>query len=437
MDHVRRNSCFSLLNVLFIIFFFFSYKITHVVIAADTISSGQSLIGSQTLVSKDRNFELGFFTPGKSLNYYIGIWFKKISVQDKTYVWVANRDTPLKDSSSSAHKLLEDGNLVVLDKAKTQVSSTNLTSNSKWLISSQLVLGDDENLVLRNGLNESNVIWQSFEHPADTWLPGGKLRFDKKTNKSQLLHGETQKIMPMGSSLYRLIKMEQVNFLNNFNYVDNKDDKYFIYDVYNKPIMSRSVMALSGQVMQISWLQETQQWNMFWIQPRQQYNLKYTSPGGWNDLDMLEEGNGGMSTEEYRSHFSIWAIFKSPLILGCDVRSMDKDTFMLLSNKKIIVVNQDKLGIQGKKVKKTGDLEVFLKAGPLFVSLFRLIPAGFLLIAFAAYRGRRFPSGYMAWFSIALFRLVNVAFFQGFLAKGLLRTSTGLGSVRFITFVAL
>ncbi|KAF6151840.1 hypothetical protein GIB67_010414 [Kingdonia uniflora] len=73
--------------------------------------------------------------------------------------------------------------------------------------------------------------------------------------------------------------------------------------------------------------------------------------------------------------------------------------------------------------------EVFPKAGPFFVSSFRLIPAGFLLIAFSAYKGRRLPSGYMAWFSIALFGLVNAAFFQGFLAEGLQRTSAGLGSV--------
>ncbi|KAF6149159.1 hypothetical protein GIB67_026015 [Kingdonia uniflora] len=75
------------------------------------------------------------------------------------------------------------------------------------------------------------------------------------------------------------------------------------------------------------------------------------------DPDMLEVGNGGMSTEEYHSHFNIWVISKFLLILGCDVRSMDKDTFTLLSNKEVIAVNQDKLGIQGKKV-KTGDLEV-------------------------------------------------------------------------------
>ncbi|XP_044490693.1 alpha-galactosidase-like [Mangifera indica] len=89
----------------------------------------------------------------------------------------------------------------------------------------------------------------------------------------------------------------------------------------------------------------------------------YAGPGGWNDPDMLEVGNGGMSTEEYRSHFSIWALAKAPLILGCDLRSMDKDTLEIISNKEVISVNQDKLGVQGKKVKKTGDLEVW--AGPL------------------------------------------------------------------------
>ncbi|KAF9587948.1 hypothetical protein IFM89_006273 [Coptis chinensis] len=89
----------------------------------------------------------------------------------------------------------------------------------------------------------------------------------------------------------------------------------------------------------------------------------YAGPGGWNDPDMLEVGNGGLSTEEYRSHFSIWALAKAPLLIGCDVRSMDNETFELLSNKEVIDVNQDKLGIQGKKVKKTGDLEVW--SGPL------------------------------------------------------------------------
>uniref|UniRef100_A0A803R1E4 Alpha-galactosidase n=1 Tax=Cannabis sativa TaxID=3483 RepID=A0A803R1E4_CANSA len=89
----------------------------------------------------------------------------------------------------------------------------------------------------------------------------------------------------------------------------------------------------------------------------------YAKPGGWNDPDMLEVGNGGMTTEEYRAHFSIWALVKAPLLVGCDIRPMDNVTLSLLSNKHVIAVNQDKLGIQGKKVKKEGDLEVW--SGPL------------------------------------------------------------------------
>ncbi|KAK2456303.1 alpha-galactosidase [Trifolium repens] len=89
----------------------------------------------------------------------------------------------------------------------------------------------------------------------------------------------------------------------------------------------------------------------------------YAGPGGWNDPDMLEVGNGGMTTEEYRSHFSIWALAKAPLLIGCDIQAMDNTTYELITNSEVIAVNQDKLGVQGKKVKSNNDLEVW--AGPL------------------------------------------------------------------------
>nr|GMC96880.1 WAT1-related protein At3g02690, chloroplastic-like [Ipomoea batatas] len=73
--------------------------------------------------------------------------------------------------------------------------------------------------------------------------------------------------------------------------------------------------------------------------------------------------------------------------------------------------------------------QVLPKTGPFFVSAFRLIPAGLILVCFAASRGRKFPSGIAAWLSIAVFALVDAACFQGFLAQGLERTSAGLGSV--------
>ncbi|XP_031371839.1 alpha-galactosidase 3 isoform X2 [Punica granatum] len=80
----------------------------------------------------------------------------------------------------------------------------------------------------------------------------------------------------------------------------------------------------------------------------------YAGPGGWNDPDMLEVGNGGMSYQEYRAHFSIWALMKAPLLIGCDIRNMTAETFELLSNKEVIAVNQDPLGVQGRKIQLSG-----------------------------------------------------------------------------------
>lgn len=76
----------------------------------------------------------------------------------------------------------------------------------------------------------------------------------------------------------------------------------------------------------------------------------YAGPGGWNDPDIMEVGNGVLTEDEDVAHFSLWAISKSPLLIGCDVRNMKNSTLKILSNPEIIAVNQDRLGVQGKKV---------------------------------------------------------------------------------------
>jgi hypothetical protein len=65
---------------------------------------------------------------------------------------------------------------------------------------------------------------------------------------------------------------------------------------------------------------------------------------------VLEVGNGGMTDAEYVSHFSLWAISKAPLLIGCDVTKMSAATLSTLSNPEVIAINQDPLGVQGKKV---------------------------------------------------------------------------------------
>jgi len=94
----------------------------------------------------------------------------------------------------------------------------------------------------------------------------------------------------------------------------------------------------------------------------QQVGLQsYAGPGHWNDPDMLEVGNGGMSDTEYRAHFSLWALLAAPLIAGNDLRDMRPEIHDILTNKEVIAVDQDALGREGERVWKNGDLEVWAK----------------------------------------------------------------------------
>ena len=87
----------------------------------------------------------------------------------------------------------------------------------------------------------------------------------------------------------------------------------------------------------------------------------FAGPGHWNDPDMLEVGNGGMTTAEYRAHFSLWAILAAPLIAGNDLRDMKPEIREILTHKEVIAVDQDPAGSQGRRVRKNGDFEVWSK----------------------------------------------------------------------------
>ncbi|MEO6090634.1 MAG: NPCBM/NEW2 domain-containing protein [Umezawaea sp.] len=88
---------------------------------------------------------------------------------------------------------------------------------------------------------------------------------------------------------------------------------------------------------------------------------RYAGPDGWNDPDMLEVGNGGMTDAEYRAHFALWSVLNAPLIAGNDIRSMDDATKRILLNRDLVAVNQDWSGTQGRKVRDDGDQEVWAK----------------------------------------------------------------------------
>jgi alpha-galactosidase len=88
---------------------------------------------------------------------------------------------------------------------------------------------------------------------------------------------------------------------------------------------------------------------------------RFASPGHWNDPDMLEIGNGGMTRDEYRTHMALWALLAAPLLAGNDLRSMNQETKELLTNREVVSVDQDRKGVQGHRVWEEGPLEIWTR----------------------------------------------------------------------------
>ncbi len=115
-------------------------------------------------------------------------------------------------------------------------------------------------------------------------------------------------------------------------------------------------------------------------------------PGGWNDPDMLEVGNGGMTFDEYKAHFSLWAIMAAPLMAGNDLRAMTPETKSILLNKEVIAVDQDTLGVQGRIVIDRGyGGQVWMKP----------LADGSKAVAFVNYTDRELAQ-YVRWSQIGL-----------------------------------
>jgi len=100
---------------------------------------------------------------------------------------------------------------------------------------------------------------------------------------------------------------------------------------------------------------------------------QWARPGHWNDPDMLEIGNGGMTETEYKTHLSLWAMLAAPLLAGNDLRSVTPEILAILTNREVIAIDQDKDGKQGNQVWKSGEQEIWtrpLSGGAQAVALF-------------------------------------------------------------------
>lgn len=268
--------------------------------AVDAIAQTQSIADDEksSLVSKDESFELGFFSPGNSKNRYLGIWYKNIP--DKTVFWVANRDKPINDSSGIL-KMNTAGNFVLQGQNNNSVFwSINSTKQAQSPI---LQLLDSGNLVLRDEKDENaeNYLWQSFDHPCDTLLPGMKFGWDLRTGLNRRLsawkseddpspgdltwemelYGFPELVTWKGSKKYfRSGPWNGVQFtgkptkalpLLKYSFFSNEDEVYTMINMVNNSLIGRMVLNQTISLRQfLIWSEIDKKWTLYAAFPRDQ-----------------------------------------------------------------------------------------------------------------------------------------------------------------------
>ncbi|RWW34619.1 hypothetical protein GW17_00000618 [Ensete ventricosum] len=265
-------------------------------LAADTLLPSQSLRDGQTLVSANKTFEFGFFSPGSSTNRYVGIWYHK--VQKQTPIWVANRDNAIADKSGVLMFDDNSGDLILLDgRGSSFVLVCGLGTNNR-----EATILDSGNLVLRSSDNKSMVSWQGFDHPTDTLLPGMKLGLIRGQNR--LLTSWKSKddpargdfafgFDPTGKPEFLFWKKgttywssgdwdgkrfsgvpEMTSYyIYNYEFVHDQLELYFAYSVKDDSIISRFVIDISGQLQRITWLEKMSSWTLLGAQPHTRCNV--------------------------------------------------------------------------------------------------------------------------------------------------------------------
>ncbi|PON49916.1 LOW QUALITY PROTEIN: S-locus glycoprotein [Parasponia andersonii] len=265
--------------------------------AVDAIAQSESVRDDKSfLVSKDGSFALGFFSPGKSKNRYLGIWYNKTPAQ--TVVWVANRS---KDSSGVLALNKTTGDFQLLGREKTVVWSTN---SSRKAQSPLLFLMDSGNLVLKDKTDENpeNFLWQSFDFPCDTLLAGMKLGWNRRTGLNRRLsawkspddpspgsfswemelHAYPEPVMWNGTKKYlRSGPWNGVQYsgkptkalpLLNFSFFSNEDEVYLMIDTVNKSVIARTVLYDTAPFHRqtLLWSEPDKNWTLYVGYPRDQ-----------------------------------------------------------------------------------------------------------------------------------------------------------------------
>ncbi|WOG98737.1 hypothetical protein DCAR_0418082 [Daucus carota subsp. sativus] len=336
----------------------------HLHEGTDVIANGQTLSGNQTISSEGGIFELGFFTPGRSKKYYIGIWYKNFG--NKTIVWVANRKHPVFNPFDSQLKLFPNGNLALLNESRIQIWSSN--SAVKRYNSSVAILLDSGNFVIRDNQDSSDIIWQSFDYPTDTWLPGGKIGYNrlKKENiyltswrnakdpspghyslkvNTDALDVEEYSLFSDGTALFSSGAWTGSNFefvpdfdwnpfISNFTYISDANENVFTYEVAIPKRVTRFMIDTEGKLKQFVCRGDFPEchWDLFWDWPNTKCDVMNfcgafgtCNEGKVFPCDCLP-GYERVSNDWKNENYSDGCIRKSRL--ECGVGGGSEDTFL-------------------------------------------------------------------------------------------------------------
>ncbi|KAK1437063.1 hypothetical protein QVD17_02848 [Tagetes erecta] len=263
---------------------------------ANTISPNVTITYNQSIVSSQQTFELGFFRPGTSMNYYLGIWYKKIPIQ--TVVWVANPNTPLTDASNELTLTLQG--ILILTNTTGNVIWSSTNSSTKMMMRNPIgKLLDNGNFIIYdegddNINNQEDPIWQSFDFMTNTLLPGMKLGWNFDTKKERHLtswtsendpafgefsylidkRGYPQAVLKKGTEIvsrggpwnglrYTGSPNLEPNRFYNFTFVLNEKQIYYEYDLVDTSVVTIVVLQSNGVLERLLWIDREKKWNVY------------------------------------------------------------------------------------------------------------------------------------------------------------------------------
>jgi hypothetical protein len=301
---------FTVNAMLTTIFCFFLLCFPFLCSARDNITWKSSITDQspkETLVSAGGRFELGFFAPNGSRRY-VGIWYYKSN--PRTVVWVANRQSPL-GGSDGVFAIGKDGNAVVLDgnnKSYWSTSSSTVQARNSSYTNRMLKLLDSGNLVLleENGINNTVIqIWQSFENPTDTFLPGMKMDTNRALTSWKSIDDPSPGYFTFqqdqdGQNHYSIRKEGSILFWQSKvsgDFIASNDDELLLALVFSEDFPSekqdmRLVMDHSGKILYYiavngttEWsLLDKDQWDLHWWEPRNRCSV-YNACGNFGSCN--------------------------------------------------------------------------------------------------------------------------------------------------------